>query len=74
VKTQTLIILALVGVVVWFLVLKPKAADSSEPKEESTTGGSQVAAEGDLFGSILGTVKSIFDTVGKFASTTQKTT
>lgn len=64
-KTNTLLLLGLLAVVAYYLSTEQKTRGDDKPPADKPP-----AAAGDegLFGGILGTVKSIFDTVGKFAN------
>ena len=63
------IILIAIGLV-GFLVVRKLMADSAPPNQTSGTGGKAPQGEVSLFESILGTAKSISETVGIVAAQT----
>ncbi len=72
-KPQSLVILALVAVVGYFLY-KNSLQPAESTRENNTAGGDQNIAPEDTFSQILGGVTALFGAVKAVAQTTQRTT
>lgn len=73
-KTNQLVVLAIIGVVA-FVLLKKQAGNESGSHESSSRGGAPPSAQKeDVFGSVLAGVSSIFQGVVKIAQSGPRTT
>ncbi len=71
-KGNQLLLLGLFGLVIYLVMRQPPAAGLM--LEANPSGGKSGDTPQDVFGSVLGTINSIFSTVGVIAQSAPKTT